>query len=262
MPDSGNAEQTILAKEARRPWRPESRKTSGKHPPRPSPEPPSAPFSRVPWDPLPWCSWLPDPAFRQRGTGCHTNLYIAARPPLGGQGKHALKADLEARARPTLAQLAFRQRGAGSERNLRKARRTRPAREQGNKPRKSTHNSSARPAHVAQTRVPPTWRWISPEPPQFRTARRMPERETDQTGDKDGETRARAMELRPPPGRPSSREVPRGAADWSCPPGRNRSAREPPSPPKSRLPSATWRGRPCTCCGGVSARHAPPARRP
>ena len=149
-------------------------------PPRPSPEPPSAPFSRVPWDPLPWCSWLPDPAFRQRGTGCHTNLYIAARPPLGGQGKHALKADLEARARPTLAQLAFRQRGAGSERNLRKARRTRPAREQGNKPRKSTHNSSARPAHVAQTRVPPTWRWISPEPPQFRTARRMPERETDQ----------------------------------------------------------------------------------
>ena len=77
---------------------------------------------------------------------------------------------------------------------------------QGNrdKPRK-TPPSSARPAHVAQTRVPPTWRWISPEPPQFRTARRMPERETDQTGDKDGETRARAMELRPPLGTPPGR---------------------------------------------------------
>ena len=180
MPDSGNAEQTILAKEARRPWRPESRKTSGKHPPQAFPRASLRPFFSGSLGPpslvlLAARSRVPPTWHRMS----HESLHCRTPAPRG-QGKHALKADLEARARPTLAQLAFRQRGAGSERNLRKARRTRPAREQGNKPRKSTHNSSARPAHVAQTRVPPTWRWISPEPPQFRTARRMPERETDQ----------------------------------------------------------------------------------
>ena len=71
-------------------------------------------------------------------------------------------------------------------------------------------------ALVGETRMEANQGRNSPEPVQFRTARRMPGTETDQNG-RGGETQALTTELRPPLGGLSSPGGPRGAADWSCP---------------------------------------------